>query len=77
MAVLEVRDLQTVFALDGREMHASHVAIADEAAAAADLARDKAGGQPAVRVRGLERYVLQEDGPGIAALVRDRTHDLF
>jgi coenzyme F420-0:L-glutamate ligase / coenzyme F420-1:gamma-L-glutamate ligase len=62
---------------DGREMHASHVAIADQAASAADLARDKAGGQPAVRLRGLERYVLDEDGPGVAALVRDRTQDLF
>ena len=29
---------------DGREMHASHIAIADQAACAADLARAKAGG---------------------------------
>lgn len=62
---------------DGREMVASHVAVADQAAAAADLARSKAGGQPAVRLRGLERYVLDEDGPGAAALVRDPTNDLF
>ncbi len=62
---------------DGREMVASHVAVADQAAAAADLARSKAGGEPAVRVRGLERYVLDEDGPGAAALVRARDHDLF
>ncbi len=62
---------------DGREMAATHVAIADEAAGAADLARDKAGGQPAVRLRGLEAYVLDEDGPGAAALVRAREHDLF
>jgi coenzyme F420-0:L-glutamate ligase/coenzyme F420-1:gamma-L-glutamate ligase len=62
---------------DGRVMHASHVAIADEAAAAADLARAKATGQPAVRLRGLERHVLADDGPGAAALVRARDHDLF
>jgi len=62
---------------DGREMLASHVAIADEAACAADLARDKAGGQPAVRLRGLERYVIEADGPGVAALVRGRDQDLF
>ena len=31
------------------------IAIADEVAAAADLVREKASGEPAVRVRGLER----------------------
>ena len=62
---------------DGREMLASHVAVADQAASAADLARSKAGGQPAVRLRGLEQYVLDEDGPGAVALVRARDHDLF
>ncbi|MEA2288077.1 MAG: coenzyme F420-0:L-glutamate ligase / coenzyme F420:gamma-L-glutamate ligase [Solirubrobacteraceae bacterium] len=62
---------------DGRELHATHIAVADQAAAAADLARAKAAGQPAVRVRGLERHVLDHDGPGAAALVRARDHDLF
>jgi coenzyme F420-0:L-glutamate ligase/coenzyme F420-1:gamma-L-glutamate ligase len=62
---------------DGREMHATHIAVADQAASAADLARGKASGLPAVRVRGLEAYVLDEDGPGAAALVRARDHDLF
>jgi coenzyme F420-0:L-glutamate ligase/coenzyme F420-1:gamma-L-glutamate ligase len=62
---------------DGRELHATHIAIADQAAAAADLARSKAGGQPCVRVRGLEAHVLDTDGPGAAALVRARDHDLF
>jgi coenzyme F420-0:L-glutamate ligase/coenzyme F420-1:gamma-L-glutamate ligase len=62
---------------DGRELHATHIAIADQAAAAADLARAKAGGQPAVRLRGLEAHVLDEDGPGAAALVRAHDHDLF
>jgi coenzyme F420-0:L-glutamate ligase/coenzyme F420-1:gamma-L-glutamate ligase len=62
---------------DGRVMHASHVAVADQAASAADLARSKAAGTPAVRLRGLERHVLDHDGPGAAALVRERSHDLF
>ncbi len=62
---------------DGRVMVASHVAVADQAAAAADLARGKAAGQPAVRLRGLERYVLDHDGPGAVALVRARDGDLF
>jgi coenzyme F420-0:L-glutamate ligase/coenzyme F420-1:gamma-L-glutamate ligase len=62
---------------DGREMHATLIAVADQAAAAADLARGKAAGQPAVRLRGLERHVLGGDGPGAAALVRAREQDLF
>jgi coenzyme F420-0:L-glutamate ligase/coenzyme F420-1:gamma-L-glutamate ligase len=62
---------------DGRELHATHIAVADQAAAAADLARGKAAGLPAVRLRGLEAHVLDEDGPGAAALVRARDHDLF
>jgi coenzyme F420-0:L-glutamate ligase/coenzyme F420-1:gamma-L-glutamate ligase len=58
-------------------MHATVIAVADQAAAAADLARSKDAGEPAVRLRGLERYVLAEDGPGAAALVRELEHDLF
>ena len=62
---------------EGREMRASIIAIADEAAAAADLARDKTSREPAVRVRGLERFVSPDDGPGAAALVRAWADDLF
>jgi coenzyme F420-0:L-glutamate ligase/coenzyme F420-1:gamma-L-glutamate ligase len=62
---------------DGREMHATLIAVADQAAAAADLARGKAAGQPAVRLRGLGHHVLSGDGPGAAALVRARDQDLF
>jgi coenzyme F420-0:L-glutamate ligase/coenzyme F420-1:gamma-L-glutamate ligase len=61
----------------GRTMHATVIAVADEAAAAADLARAKDSREPAVRVRGLERHVGVEDGPGAAALVRERERDLF
>jgi coenzyme F420-0:L-glutamate ligase / coenzyme F420-1:gamma-L-glutamate ligase len=61
----------------GRTMHATVIAIADEAAAAADLARAKDSREPAIRVRGLERHVSDEDGPGAAALVRERERDLF
>ncbi len=62
---------------DGRELQATHIAVADQAASAADLARDKVAGQPAVRIRGLERHVLDHDGPGVAVLVRARAQDLF
>ena len=61
----------------GRRLDATVVAIADEAAAAADLARRKDSGEPAVLVRGLERHVSEDDGPGAAALVRARDEDLF
>ena len=61
----------------GRELSATVIAVADEIAAAADLARDKAAAVPACVVRGLERYVTKEDGPGAAALRRPRAEDLF
>jgi coenzyme F420-0:L-glutamate ligase / coenzyme F420-1:gamma-L-glutamate ligase len=62
----------------GRDLHATAIAIADEAAAAADLARaGKDAGEPAVVVRGLERFVSEDDGPGAAALIRSRADDLF
>jgi coenzyme F420-0:L-glutamate ligase/coenzyme F420-1:gamma-L-glutamate ligase len=61
----------------GRELEATLIAVADEAAGAADLVRDKASGVPAAIVRGLGRFVGTEDGPGAAALRRPRGEDLF
>jgi coenzyme F420-0:L-glutamate ligase/coenzyme F420-1:gamma-L-glutamate ligase len=62
----------------GRELRATWIAVADQAAAAADLARQgKDAGEPVVVVRGLERFVTGDDGPGAAALVRPREEDLF
>jgi coenzyme F420-0:L-glutamate ligase/coenzyme F420-1:gamma-L-glutamate ligase len=61
----------------GRPLEATLIALADEAASAADLVRDKAGGVPAVFVRGLSRHVGRDDGPGAAALRRPRDEDLF
>jgi coenzyme F420-0:L-glutamate ligase/coenzyme F420-1:gamma-L-glutamate ligase len=61
----------------GRVLHATQIALADEVAAAADLVRGKDTGEPAVRLRGLERHVLAGDGPGVAALLRPAEHDLF
>ncbi|HTN25079.1 MAG TPA: coenzyme F420-0:L-glutamate ligase [Solirubrobacteraceae bacterium] len=61
----------------GRELTATIVAVADEAAAAADLARSKDGAEPAVLVRGLARFVTDDDGPGAVALLRAREEDLF
>ena len=61
----------------GRELHATAIAIADEAAAAADLTRAKDSREPVVVLRGLERHVTGDDGPGVAALLRDPAEDLF
>jgi coenzyme F420-0:L-glutamate ligase/coenzyme F420-1:gamma-L-glutamate ligase len=61
----------------GRELEATLIAIADEAAAAADLVRDKVSRIPAAIIRGLDHYVSANDGPGAAALRRPRDEDLF
>jgi coenzyme F420-0:L-glutamate ligase/coenzyme F420-1:gamma-L-glutamate ligase len=62
---------------DGRELAATMVAIADQAAAAADLARSKDSGVPACLVRGLGRFVSPDDGPGARAIQRPEAEDLF
>lgn len=62
---------------EGDELAATVVAVADELAAAADLARAKDEGIPASIVRGLSRFVTREDGPGAAALRRPKEEDLF
>jgi coenzyme F420-0:L-glutamate ligase/coenzyme F420-1:gamma-L-glutamate ligase len=61
----------------GRPLRVTTIAIADAVAAAADLVRSKDSRQPAVLLRGLERYVTAADGPGAAALRRAREQDLF
>jgi len=62
----------------GRALAATVVAVADELAAAADLARTKTSATPAVHVRGAERWWTAEDGPGAAAtLQRPEREDLF
>jgi coenzyme F420-0:L-glutamate ligase / coenzyme F420-1:gamma-L-glutamate ligase len=61
----------------GRPLKATVIAIADEVAAAADLVRGKDSGVPAVIVRGVDRYVSAEDGPGAKALLRPLAEDLF
>jgi coenzyme F420-0:L-glutamate ligase/coenzyme F420-1:gamma-L-glutamate ligase len=61
----------------GLELRATAIAIADEAAAASDLVRSKDSREPAVRLRGLERHVTHDDGPGVAVLVRAAAADLF
>lgn len=62
---------------EGRELRATWIAVADQVAGAADLVRGKDERVPAVLVRGLERFVSEDDGPGARALLRPREEDLF
>jgi coenzyme F420-0:L-glutamate ligase/coenzyme F420-1:gamma-L-glutamate ligase len=67
-------DLRGTPDAQGRVMHSTVVAVADELASAADLAGGKVAQRPVVVVRGYE----YQAGPGAAsALVMDRELDLF
>ena len=72
-ALLDLRGTPDV---QGREMRATVVAVADELASAADLAGGKVDQRPVVVVRGYN-YAAAEPGPGAAALVMPREQDLF
>jgi coenzyme F420-0:L-glutamate ligase/coenzyme F420-1:gamma-L-glutamate ligase len=61
----------------GRELGATLIAVADQAAAASDLVRDKTSGTPISIVRGLSHHVTAADGPGAAAILRPEAEDLF
>ena len=61
----------------GRELTATVIAVADELAAAADLAREKDSHVPGAIVSGLGHRITAEHGPGAAALRRPREEDLF
>lgn len=62
---------------NGMELQATWIAVADELAAAADLARAKDLSQPGVLIRGAGRHVSSGDGPGAQALIRPEQEDLF
>ena len=61
----------------GQELRATWLAVADAAAATADLARAKDSREPVVIIDGLERFVTADDGPGAVALLRATEEDLF
>jgi coenzyme F420-0:L-glutamate ligase/coenzyme F420-1:gamma-L-glutamate ligase len=61
----------------GLELAATAVAVADQLAGAADLARSKDSREPAVLIRGADRWWTEADGPGAAALRRPADRDLF
>ncbi len=61
----------------GHVLVSTITAVADEVAAASELVRGKAAGRPVAIVRGLGRYVTDQDGPGARAAVRDAAGDMF
>ena len=61
----------------GRMLRVTEVALADQFAAAADLARAKDSQEPVVVIRGVAHVVTTDDGPGAAALRRPAELDLF
>jgi coenzyme F420-0:L-glutamate ligase / coenzyme F420-1:gamma-L-glutamate ligase len=70
-------DLRGTADADGRPLTATVVAVADEVATASELVRGKVTGRPVAVVRGLRRYVTDDDGPGAQALQRAAVDDLF
>jgi coenzyme F420-0:L-glutamate ligase/coenzyme F420-1:gamma-L-glutamate ligase len=71
---LPLLDLRGKRDLNGRELHHTVVAVADELAAAAGLLMEKDRGIPAVLVRG---YPVQRGEGRAADLLRERSRDLF
>ena len=59
---------------DGRELHSTIIAVADELAAATELVTNKLTRMPAAVVRG---YPYKSGESGIAPLIRERDKDLF
>ena len=61
----------------GREMHVTTIAVADELAAAAELTQFKAIGVPVSVVRGYPYAPETAESRGIAPLLRERGRDMF
>ena len=61
----------------GLQLQATWLAVADAAAAAADLARAKDSREPIVLIDGLERFLTDDDGPGARELLRPLEEDMF
>lgn len=75
LVVLE--DLRGGLDSHGRRIDVTVTAVADEVAAAAELVTGKTSGRPVAVVRGLARYVRDDDGPGARTLQREPHEDLF
>ncbi|WP_051214816.1 coenzyme F420-0:L-glutamate ligase [Granulicoccus phenolivorans] len=60
----------------GNDLRVTEIAVADELAAAADLAKTKLGGRPVAVIRGLAHLVTESDGSA-RSLLRPAEADLF
>lgn len=60
----------------GNDLRVTEIAVADELAAAADLAKTKLGGRPVAVIRGLAHLVTEWDGSS-TPLLREETKDFF
>ncbi len=69
-----LRDYRGEFDNDGRELHSTVIAVADELAAAAELVMHKLARTPVAVVRG---YPHTPGESGIGALIRESGKDLF
>lgn len=74
--IAAVIDLRGTPDANGRELAVTEICIADELAGAAELAKGKASGVPAVIVRGLDRRWFREASVR-AEIVRPYNQDLF
>lgn len=61
----------------GNALVVTAAAVADELAGAADLVKSKLSARPLAVVRGLGVMVTEDDGPGVAALIRLGPLDMF
>ncbi len=61
----------------GNPLLVTAAAVADELAAAGDLVKGKLGGRPVALVRGAAHLVTEQDGPGVAAMIRLGPADMF
>jgi coenzyme F420-0:L-glutamate ligase/coenzyme F420-1:gamma-L-glutamate ligase len=74
--VAAVVDLRGTLDASGRSLTATEVCLADELAAAAELAKGKASGVPVVIIRGIDRALFRESSVK-AEIVRPYGADLF
>ena len=74
LPALDLRGSRDAF---GAPLAVTQVAVADEAAAAAELVKGKTAGRPVAVVRGLADLVTADHGPGAASLNRTGPDDMF
>ncbi len=75
--IAAVVDLRGTTDTQGRELHATEVAVADELASAAELVMGKASGICAAVVRGVDRSWFREGSSVRSEIVRPTADDLF